>query len=287
MKGGPAREPRGFTIVETLIVLAVTGLILGAALTLIGGRQARTQFTVGIGQVQQQVQQAISEVKNGYYPNSGNIKCQAGSNGPDLSIGSNGQGQNSDCIFLGKAIQFGPSGNDQQMVLIPIAANRLSSGGQQVNSLAQAQPVAIAPLSSTDQATPDATESRNFSNGIRVVDMWRNGTRSDKLGAIAILFDLGGIGYDATGTLNPGALQTTLFAVNATSVNEATSDVAVAIKGTGGVTNLTNTGLVSVEVCFASGTTNQSGLLTIGGSSSGGSNGELSVRMQIMNGTSC
>lgn len=287
MKGGPSKEPRGFTIIETLIVLTVTGVILGAALTLIGGRQNRTQFTVGIGQVQQQVQQAISEVKNGYYPNNGQIKCAAGSNGPDLSIGSNGQGQNSGCIFLGKAIQFAPSGNDEQMVLIPIAANRLSDG-KQVSTLAQAKPVAIAPLAADDTATPNATEGRNFTNGIHVVDMWRNGNRADKIGAIAILFDLSNVGYDANGTLTPGSLQTSLYVVGGTAIGQTTSDVSAAIKGTGGATRLTNASLLRVDVCFASGSTNQSGQLTIGGTSSSDSNGgELSVRMQIMDGTSC
>lgn len=280
MMGGSAKESRGFTIVETLIVLAVTGMILASAIVLIGGRQARTQFTVGIGQVQQQVQQAISEVKNGYYPNNGNIKCQSGSTGPTLTAGSTGQGQNSGCIFLGKAMQFAPLGRAGQMVLIPIAANRLQASGQQVNSLAQAQPVAIAPLSASDATTPDATEGRNFSNGITVVDMWRNGDRANqKIGTIAVLFDLTSITYGATG-LNPGALQTSLFTVDGTTINQATTDVSAAIKGA------SNTGLVStnqINVCFASGTTNQSGLLTIGGSAGN----ELSVTMQIMDGKTC
>lgn len=280
MKGGPSKEPlKGFTIVETLIVLAVTGAILISALALINGRQSRTQFTVGIGQVQQQVQQVISEVKNGYYPNNGNITCVATASGPYLTQASNGQGQNGSCIFLGKAIQFWPSGQSDQMTIIPIAANRLG-GNQEVTNLPAAKPVAIAPLSATDSTTPDATEKRAFGNGIHVVDMWRNGNRSDKIGAVAILFSLAS--YDSQGLLTPGALQTSLYTVNGTRLNTATTAVATAIKGTGGATGLDNTAN-QVSICFASSTTKQSGLLTIGGATGK----ELSVNMTIMAGTAC
>lgn len=282
-KGGQNKTQAGFTIVETLIVLAVTSLILGAALILIGGRQARTQFNVGIGQVQQQVQQTISEVRNGYYPNGGNINCTATGVGAPLltKIGPNQQGSNSGCILLGKAIQFAPDSNSSQMKLIPIAANRLYAGSE-VTTIAEANPIAIAPSSSTDTATPDATENRTFDNGITVVGMWQNGDTNQKIGAVGILFSLAD--YNAySGLLESGSLQASLYAINNTEIGQSVWQIAQAIKGPSSDPGSYMQLVKTVNICFASGTTNQSGLLTIGGSS-----GEsLSVTMEIMSGKTC
>lgn len=283
MKGGLSKASPGFTIIETLIVLGVTGLILTSALLLVGGRQARTQFNVGIGQIQQQIEQAISEVKNGYYPNKGDIKCTTtGVGSPILTkIGPNGQGANSGCILLGKAIQFYPAGAPQNFVLIPITGNR-QLAGKEVTSIASSKPIAIAPISASDTTTPNATETRTLPNQITVVGMWQGSNTANKLGAVAILFSLAS--YNAySGLLDSGSLQVSLYAVATTQVNQNIWQVGSAIQGLAGSPGANLQPVDTVRVCLASGTTNQSGLLTIGGST-----GEsLSVTMDVKDGKTC
>ena len=98
----------GFTIVEVMVVLAVSGAMLFTAAALIDGRQAKTEFTTGIDDEQQQLQEIIGEAASGYYPNGHDFKCTSPGNQPvSFLSGSQQQGTNAGCIFLGKLVQFG------------------------------------------------------------------------------------------------------------------------------------------------------------------------------------
>src|SRR5688572_7392102 len=83
-----ARGPRGFTVIEVLIVMVVTGMLFVSAAILIAGRRAQTEFNQGIRQVQSQIQQVISEVATGYYPNPNTFRCTPGDSGPVLTSGT-------------------------------------------------------------------------------------------------------------------------------------------------------------------------------------------------------
>jgi len=110
-------------MVEVLIVLAVTGALFISAVALITGRQGQTEFDTSIHEIQSEIQQTVTEVSNGFYPNLGNFTCTASISGPTISGGSTGQGSNTGCIFLGKAIQFGmPSTDPEQFDTYSIAA---------------------------------------------------------------------------------------------------------------------------------------------------------------------
>src|SRR5438874_1617208 len=84
----------GFTIVEVMIVLAITGLLFLSAAALISGKQNQAAFDQAIQQLQSQIQQTMNEVSVGYYPNRNDFVCVAGGTGPLLSSGSNQQGTN-------------------------------------------------------------------------------------------------------------------------------------------------------------------------------------------------
>ncbi len=57
----------GFTIVETLIVLAVTAAMFMATVSLVSGQVARHQYQSSMRQVQTLIQRQISEVQSGYF----------------------------------------------------------------------------------------------------------------------------------------------------------------------------------------------------------------------------
>lgn len=89
----------GFTVVETLIVLAITGVMFVAIVGVVSGRQAKTQFNQAANNITSEIEQIISEVQSGYYPDTGKFNCH----------GTEGiaQGTNKDCASLGKLVQFG------------------------------------------------------------------------------------------------------------------------------------------------------------------------------------
>jgi type II secretory pathway pseudopilin PulG len=270
------RATGGFTIVETLIVLAVTGLLFASAVILINGRQSKTEFQTGINNTQQQIQQIINETSSGYFPDSNNFKCAAGAIGqPVITAGSGtGQGTNSGCVFLGKVMQFAPAGSTDSYALHTVAGNK---SGQ---TIATASPVDVFNILS----------STKFENGLTVYCMKYNG--NDCLSGT----DTAGVGFIAgdsagnisstnasTGLLNSGAQQVSLYALaGGTQVNSSnTASVQSAINLPAGI------GLVhanKVVVCMVSGGTNQSGLITIG---TGNANAGLSVSVAIKAGTTC
>lgn len=104
----------GFTIVETLIVLAVTSALLVSAMIAMGGRQAKTEFSVGSRQLRQSFQSEINKIGSGYYASQGNFTCSAISGTPIINPGVGiEQGTNGSCVLLGTALVIGGGEADQ------------------------------------------------------------------------------------------------------------------------------------------------------------------------------
>lgn len=273
-----AREQRGFTIVETLIVLAVTGLLFVIAAVAVNGEQGRAEFHQAINDVQSEIQQTIDQVAAGDYQNTGNFTCNA--NGGTLHItglGTPGQGSNTGCTFLGKVLQFDVKNKPQQYIAYPIAGLQKDSSGNEVTTLAAATPTAIAPGTTTGNGSiPDASVPGTLDNSLTVVSMTGGG---NNIGAVAFISSLGQ--YNS-GTLVSGSQQIDLYPVNGSALAQTKVDAVDTIdnhlKSEDSQANPNG----GVQICFASGTTDQSGLITIG---SNGSN--LAVTLQIKNGRNC
>lgn len=96
---------KGFTIVETLIVLAITALLFLATSFLVRGQIQRQQYKLGINEQLSLLRDTANDVQTGYYPdvlNLTNVVCA----GTASSVNSSNQGQNGDCILVGKRITF-------------------------------------------------------------------------------------------------------------------------------------------------------------------------------------
>jgi type II secretory pathway pseudopilin PulG len=128
MKGG--RQPHGFTIIEIMIFLAVSGVIFFSAMILMSGSQDKTEFNTAIAQVASQLQSIVGNVANGYYLSQQNFTCT-----PNLSPGSlpnisfssvSQRGTSLGCTFLGEVIQFNPRPvlAYQQFVVYPVVGNQ-------------------------------------------------------------------------------------------------------------------------------------------------------------------
>jgi type II secretory pathway pseudopilin PulG len=249
----------GFTIIETLIVLAVTGTIFLIAVTTISGRQAKTEFQIGINNSQQQVQQLINETISGYFPHSANYTC----NGTTKSIGSN-----YGCVFLGKVLLFGV----QQGTGVTVYS---LTGDQTATDIAGSS---AAPLPS------DTVVRDTLPNGLYVTSMSYVSTTSSLHQQTAGVAFVAG---DSSGTLDQSSLggsqQFSLYAVNGTKVNNTTENAMVnAISPPSNKLDHAK----QVQICIASGGTDQSGLITVGTNNVGISGG-LSVNLRIYAGTTC
>lgn len=81
----------GFTVVETLIVLAITGVLFVSVVGIVAGRQGKTQFTQAANSIRGEIEQVIGEVQSGYYP----------------GVSAANAGSNKEFVSIGKVMQFG------------------------------------------------------------------------------------------------------------------------------------------------------------------------------------
>jgi prepilin-type N-terminal cleavage/methylation domain-containing protein len=255
----------GYTIIEVLIVLAVTaGLFVAAAMT-IAGRQNRTAFEQSIRGMQSKIQGLIDEVVVGHYPGNDNIQCTATPTGPVVAPGASPQGTNGGCIFVGKVIQFGVAGtNPEQYRVYTMAGLRVDpTTGQEVRTRSEARPILV-----TDTATPGILE-----NGLTTLSIVANNPTTS--GGIAIWQSLASV---SGGVLTSSSQANHIGAVPNTSLN---SPIATFVSGA----SLTTGDLDHVDgvrICFVSGSTNQSGLMTLGGK-----NRRLTVTLDIKSSKDC
>lgn len=105
------RSPKGYTIVEVLIVIAISGALLAAASLLLKGQQSETIFQQSLSDINSKIQNTVKGVSNSLFPNSSQYTCslQAGTDGVKRATlkkeAGGGVGTNQDCLFLGKALQ--------------------------------------------------------------------------------------------------------------------------------------------------------------------------------------
>jgi type II secretory pathway pseudopilin PulG len=337
-QGGRRETSVGFTIVEVMIVLAVSSLIVLSALTLVNGRQNKTEFTTGINDLEQQLQQYINETASGLYPGVGGFSCQSASSGPvTFTSTNNAQGTNEGCIFLGKAIQFGLDSAETQLAVIPIVGKQYQADGvTPVASIGQAIPRAtwpfmIGPGNTEPQSLQNLTDVEALEYGLHIASYNSAcGVSSAPMavcyeptsdpgtylqtGMAAFLFgDSSGTlaTFSATnGDIQSGSEQLSLYGVYPSSSalgggsqkGQATATASLNIGNVPpAITTMPNgtappggagmgwlQSASKVLICVASGSTNESGLITIGGGSSAGAgDGSLSVTLQIKEDQTC
>src|SRR5690349_7237200 len=110
---------QAYTIVEVMIVLAVSAMLLVGALALIGSQSQKTQFTQAINDIRTQMNDIINNVSTGYYANTNNFSCTPTlGGGPNIvPAASNTQGGNGGCAYIGRAVQFNPGANLKQFTM--------------------------------------------------------------------------------------------------------------------------------------------------------------------------
>ncbi|HET8709295.1 MAG TPA: type II secretion system protein [Candidatus Saccharimonadales bacterium] len=257
MKGHTHRA--GFTIVETLLVLAISSAIFLAIIMTMSGRQGKAEFSQATKNIQADVQQTINEVASGSYPSGNNFKCTGASGKPVFSASGIDQGTNQDCVFLGKVIQFKVQGTGpEQYNIFSIAGLRACGGATTCTTLAGAKPQVI------NGGGFDVTETKTLSYGLSV--------KSATAGAVGFISELGSL--DDGGNYNSGTQPVDLMPVTGTNIGMPESGTISAINNNLTTSPANPTG--GFTVCFQSGNTNQTALMTIG------SNGhDLAVKMEV------
>lgn len=107
----------GYTIVEVLIFLLITGFMFATATLAVGGYQRNIQYSQAVRDFELQIKDVINDVRDGYYPDySGNTCTATGAGGmPVFGAGTASQGSNDACINIGKSVMFNLSGHSEEI----------------------------------------------------------------------------------------------------------------------------------------------------------------------------
>ncbi len=114
---GVGKANTGYTIVETIIFLAVSGMLLVSVGTMINGRQERTRFSQSIDNMSQNLRDVLNDVSVGYFPSNNNVRCTPNGSVPPNNLSfvvddTVEQGKNTGCVFIGKILEFPPDSTD-------------------------------------------------------------------------------------------------------------------------------------------------------------------------------
>ena len=237
MKSG--LKSRGFTIVEVLIFLAVSSALMVSAFALISGSQNKASFTQSINDVQQQMDSVINNVANGYYADgSKSQQCTVDTNGTLIFTDdptADTKGTSSQCIFLGRFIAFEDGSDDYTVYNV---AGRRQIAGKDVTKMEDANPKII----------PNSQQTYKLKNGLTF-----KGTPN----AFGFFNGLGK-SSGVSDQLNSGYQQASFYGFE--FATDLPGDFASQYDNGG------KDPLGGYKLCFDSGTTNQSGVITIGGS---------------------
>lgn len=194
----------GYTIVETMIFLAVSGALFLSAMIVINGKQRKTEFNTTVRDFDSKLQSIIGNVSSGYYNSPGNVSCVVSGGIPVVSNTPSVQGQNQACTYIGQYIDL-VAPFDKFTITSYAGLRRDPITGKDITSLAAAN---ATPITST-------AEDYNLLSGVTAsMKLVGPGTNIVKL-AVTTTFNQN----TTSGILKSGSSRTELHAITAANVD--------------------------------------------------------------------
>ncbi len=250
MKGGNQPRGCGYTVIEVLIVLAISGAMFAIAAQFINGRRERSTFTAGVSEMASRIQDTIEQVTDGQYSDV-SINCTFAAGVTTIVGGGVGQGTNPGCVFLGKVLHFAenssgvgtwPASEDgAHYEIFSIAGGRQNAG------------VPVTALTGPTGADPTVidvlTKQQIISQSLLITKVTVSGVGGTNHFGIGFFQGQGGL--DVNGNFNNGAQPVKLYYLNGVSAS-AMSSTAVGQVNLGPGSNLLPvTG--KVDICLTDG----------------------------------
>jgi len=143
---------KGFTIIETMIVLAVSAFLFVAAVAALNSKESDTAFITSANTVQSLYQQYLTYDSDGYFNFRGNYNYLCSSNANPQFPGQSSLGSSPTCIFLGSV--FSPNKNNLNIYQI-IGSSTYNNYLNQVNNYQQESSLYLVNTFSTVNTTND------------------------------------------------------------------------------------------------------------------------------------
>lgn len=210
MRGG---KPLGYTIVEVLIVLAVSGLMFVIAANFISGKQGKTSFQQGSNELVSRLQTVITDVNDGRYTD---IPFTCTKAGASISITGAASATNPDCVLLGKLAHFFVHPSRSQYEVFSLVGAREKAPGVPAVTLAD---TLLRPL---EDVAINFTKTSAVPQNLEVTDMKVTDTAGTVHNDAYSLGFMQGLGSQNTsGNYNNGANNVTMIFDTLIGPNEA------------------------------------------------------------------
>lgn len=265
----------GYTIIEVIIVLAVTMALFAMIGLTFSRQQGRTSFQTSARELESQIRDLVNDISTGYYARTTNFSCAASGTGLVFGTGGTGQGTSSDCILLGRVIHFAPNGlNSLEYNVYSVAGFRQTPDGgsmRNIRNYVEARPRAIA----STTGGIDITEEIPMPGGITVGNMRRADT-GQNIHALGVFTRLGATAPDA----EPGVIGVDFIPLR--SGGSASVDKAAILSNIQNINDnpASRNPAGGILLCFNSQSSNQHALMQLGGNSR-----DVATDMQIREGT--
>lgn len=287
---------------ESMIVLGVTGVLFLSLAMMVSGQQGKARFKAAMTDITTQIQSQINQVATGYYPSMGDFRCVAAGNVILLTAATQELGSNKGCTFLGSAMMYGiPSTDPEEYRIHTLVGLQRTPTGDEPTTIRETALRVVAPgiASSTynPPTTPDRSTVKMLQYGTTVAWMCSvnggsgcsGGGGENIVGFAIVAAPNQQVQVDQNGSVESGSIIPMIIPIPhngiATSPGAApTTGVELIVRSLGqAVPNITAEPTDGpIKICFRSGTTDQSGLVTIGESGS-----TTSVDFTIHQNTNC
>jgi hypothetical protein len=288
MKGGKNRQPLGYTILEVMIVLMISGFMFLLASQFINGKQERTGFTSGANEMASKLQDIIQQVSAGQYSDIPLTCTQGGGAGSPPTFAqqvSLSQGAESDCVFVGKFIHFWTNSVASDYEVFTLAGNRLIPGTS--DPAVKSTDVVPVPVFGNNidltvqSSTPQSLEidPTGSLHGITVISA-ATGLAQAGINGLGFVQSFGTLVTSGTdkGTYNPGSQTINLVYNSALNRTQPPG-----IGANGSIVTMRNNPLLyatSASICLTDGT--QFAVVRIGNTGSTDQSSQLSVTAHII-----
>lgn len=281
MRGGEQKQ--GYTIIEVMIFLAISGVMFIIAASFVSGKQAKSEFRQGMNSINTQIQQTINDVSNGFYPSSSNFTCSASAaQGTPITFNT-GQAEDEStnpggCTFMGKVMQFdvGTTSSSSYNIYSIIGRQYQTDNKSLIPpaSFNDAQPVAA----TGNSGTPNLTDTNSFEWGLTVDKMYDK-DQAHPIGAFGIF---AGFASSDSNKLASGAAAPMVIAIPGSQLGQTSTSIDTQIASLSDPHTVIDYA-PNIILCFK-GDASQYGTLTLGSSDSVQSQ-KLTTHIQITSGS--
>lgn len=203
----------GYTIVETMIFLAVTGMMFASAMIFVSGQQQKTEFNQSVRNFTADLQSLINDVSTGYtsFPFQSGQYCWT--NGSSVTIAPSAAGQEH-CIMVGRLLQFAPGGQKDSYELFLVVGKQHDTSKKEVVDLQGARPLA---LSAAVSGTAYAEQTKKVGYGTTIAWVKYGNSPGNYTNSMGLFTTFAS--YDSTGIINSNSTRANMIPLPISQTN--------------------------------------------------------------------